>query len=130
MEGVKSLIFDHFLFCFFQNQSMIGQQIRPITPNQPYTSMQTSQVSLFLCFSNKYTSNKSLIWLLLSLGFNYQSCLMSHCSEHISGLYLVRITHGDAAASIPGWWYRSFLLWEPKLPGRPSWSQPGCGGSS
>uniref|UniRef100_A0A671WEU2 Mediator complex subunit 12 n=1 Tax=Sparus aurata TaxID=8175 RepID=A0A671WEU2_SPAAU len=25
------------------NQSMIGQQIRPITPNQPYTSMQPSQ---------------------------------------------------------------------------------------
>ena len=51
-------------------------------------------------------------------------------SEHISGLYHIRITHGDAAASVPGWWYSSFLLREPKLPGQPSWSQPGGGGSS
>lgn len=55
---------------------------------------------------------------------------MCHCSEYISGLYHIWITHGDAAASVPSRWYSSFLLWEPKLPGNPSWKQPSCGGSS
>lgn len=30
----------------FQNQSMLGQQMRQMTPNQPYTSMQPSQARL------------------------------------------------------------------------------------
>lgn len=53
VEYVVSLLFADLFFLFlfsFQNQSMIGQQIRQITPNQSYTSMQTSQVSLFCHF--------------------------------------------------------------------------------
>lgn len=40
------------LTCYFfsQNQSMIGQQMRQITPNQPYTPIQASQVSVFVAF--------------------------------------------------------------------------------
>jgi len=56
--------------------------------------------------------------------------IASVCTEHIPGLYHIRITHGDAAAPVPRWWWSSVLLREPKLPGHPSWSQPGCGGSS
>uniref|UniRef100_A0A3P9HYA9 Mediator complex subunit 12 n=1 Tax=Oryzias latipes TaxID=8090 RepID=A0A3P9HYA9_ORYLA len=48
----------------------------------------------------------------------------------LAGLYHVPVEHEHAAASLPRGRHRSFLLWEPELPGPPPWSQPARGGSS
>ena len=82
----------------------------------------------YICNPDLDTINNSIMVSFSSL--DLINNVVSVCSEHISGLYHIRITHGDAAASVPRWWYSSVLLREPELSGCPSWSQPGCGGSS
>lgn len=50
-------------FAGFQNHSMMGQQIRQMAPNQPYTSMQPTQASLhfYIYFNSSFPLIKGLM---------------------------------------------------------------------